>query len=117
MTGPDPRYFLGSGKAQELRELAHSSEADVILVDHALSPSQERNLERLLQCRVVDRVSLILDFFACNARKAPKANWKWSCAAQAHLSRLVRGWTHLSGRRAESACAARAKHSSKPTAV
>ena len=61
---PDPRYFLGSGKAQELRDVAHAQAAQVILVDHALSPSQERNLEKLIERRVLDRNGPILDIFA-----------------------------------------------------
>src|SRR6201988_3342992 len=65
---PDPRYFLGSGKAEELKGVAAHSAADVILVDHALSPSQERNLEKLTERRVLDRNSLILDIFAQRAR-------------------------------------------------
>src|SRR3984957_13079998 len=65
---PDPRYFLGSGKAEELKGAAAASQADVILVDHALSPSQERNLEKLTERRVLDRNGLILDIFAQRAR-------------------------------------------------
>jgi len=61
---PDPKYFIGTGKAGELKELVAASEADLVIVDHALSPAQERNLERLLECRVVDRSGLILDIFA-----------------------------------------------------
>src|SRR5580765_2506802 len=92
---PDPRYFLGSGKAQELRELAHSSAADVILVDHALSPSQERNLEKLTERRVLDRNGLILDIFAQRARSF-EGKLEVELAQLQHIaSRLVRGWTHL----------------------
>jgi GTP-binding protein HflX len=92
---PDPRYFLGSGKAQELKELAHSSEADVILVDHALSPSQERNLEKLTERRVLDRNGLILDIFAQRARSF-EGKLEVELAQLKHISsRLVRGWTHL----------------------
>jgi len=92
---PDPRYFLGSGKAQELRELAHASEADVILVDHALSPSQERNLEKLTERRVLDRNGLILDIFAQRARSF-EGKLEVELAQLKHISsRLVRGWTHL----------------------
>ena len=61
---PDPRYFVGSGKADELRSTAEQHAADIILVDHALSPSQERNLEKLTGRRVLDRNTLILDIFA-----------------------------------------------------
>ena len=92
---PDPRYFLGSGKAQELKGIAHESEADVILIDHALSPSQERNLEQLTERRVLDRNSLILDIFAQRARSF-EGKLEVELAQLKHIaSRLVRGWTHL----------------------
>jgi len=92
---PDPRYFLGSGKAEELRVIARDSEADVILVDHALSPSQERNLEKLIERRVLDRNGLILDIFAQRARSF-EGKLEVELAQLKHIgSRLVRGWTHL----------------------
>ena len=92
---PDPRFFLGSGKAEELRDVARASEADVILVDHALSPSQERNLEKLIERRVLDRNSLILDIFAQRARSF-EGKLEVELAQLKHIgSRLVRGWTHL----------------------
>jgi GTP-binding protein HflX len=92
---PDPRYFLGSGKAEELREAALNAQADVILVDHALSPSQERNLEKLIERRVLDRNGLILDIFAQRARSA-EGHVEVELAQLKHIaSRLVRGWTHL----------------------
>src|SRR6201990_3611744 len=65
---PDPRYFMGSGKAQELHDVVAASDAEIVLVDHALSPSQERNLEKLVGRRVLDRSGLILDIFAQRAR-------------------------------------------------
>ena len=92
---PDPRYFLGSGKAQELREVAHAQAAEVILIDHALSPSQERNLEKLIERRVLDRNGLILDIFAQRARSF-EGKLEVELAQLKHIaSRLVRGWTHL----------------------
>jgi GTPase len=92
---PDPRYFMGSGKAAELRDAAHASQADVILIDHALSPSQERNLEKLIERRVLDRNGLILDIFAQRARSA-EGQVEVELAQLKHIaSRLVRGWTHL----------------------
>ena len=92
---PDPRYFLGSGKAEELRAAAHETQADLILVDHALSPSQERNLEKLIERRVLDRNGLILDIFAQRARSA-EGHVEVELAQLKHIaSRLVRGWTHL----------------------
>jgi len=92
---PDSRYFLGSGKAEELRDIARESEADLILVDHALSPSQERNLEKLIERRVLDRNGLILDIFAQRARSF-EGKLEVELAQLKHIgSRLVRGWTHL----------------------
>jgi GTPase len=92
---PDPRYFMGSGKAEELRAACESNEADVVLVDHALSPSQERNLEKLTGRRVLDRNGLILDIFAQRARSF-EGKLQVELAQLKHISsRLVRGWTHL----------------------
>jgi GTP-binding protein HflX len=92
---PDPRFFMGSGKADEVRDAAVASSADVILVDHALSPSQERNLEEHVGRRVLDRNSLILDIFAQRARSF-EGKLEVELAQLKHIaSRLVRGWTHL----------------------
>ena len=92
---PIRAIFMGSGKAEELRELARATEADVILVDHALSPSQERNLEKLTERRVLDRNGLILDIFAQRARSF-EGKLEVELAQLKHIaSRLVRGWTHL----------------------
>jgi GTP-binding protein HflX len=92
---PDPRFFLGSGKAEELRIVAESHAADIVLVDHALSPGQERNLEKHVGRRVLDRNGLILDIFAQRARSA-EGKLEVELAQLKHLaSRLVRGWTHL----------------------
>ncbi len=92
---PDPRLFIGSGKAAEIRDLAAAHEADVVLVDRALSPSQERNLEELIGRRVLDRNSLILDIFAQRAR-SHEGKLEVELAQLKHLAtRLVRGWTHL----------------------
>ncbi len=92
---PDPRYFLGSGKAEEVRDAVRDSCAEVVLVDHALSPSQERNLEKLVGVRVLDRSALILDIFAQRAR-SHEGKLEVELAQLRHLaSRLVRGWTHL----------------------
>jgi GTPase len=92
---PDPRFFVGSGKADELREVARAQGADVILVDHALSASQERNLEEHVGRRVLDRNSLILDIFAQRARSF-EGKLEVELAQLKHLAtRLVRGWTHL----------------------
>ena len=92
---PDPRFFVGSGKAEEIRQVAVDCCADVVLVDHALSPSQERNLEKLVGLRVLDRNALILDIFAQRAR-SHEGKLEVELAQLRHLSsRLVRGWTHL----------------------
>ncbi|ROR32030.1 ribosome rescue GTPase HflX [Inmirania thermothiophila] len=92
---PDPRYFIGAGKAEEVRAQAAATGAELILVNHALSPSQERNLERLVGVRVLDRVGLILDIFAQRARTF-EGKLQVELAQLRHLStRLVRGWTHL----------------------
>jgi GTPase len=92
---PDPRFFVGSGKADELRATAQALGADVILVDHALTPSQERNLEQHIGLRVLDRNSLILDIFAQRARSF-EGKLEVELAQLKHLAtRLVRGWTHL----------------------
>jgi GTP-binding protein HflX len=91
----DPRYFIGSGKASEIAELVKQYKADVVLFNHALAASQERNLERLIECRVLDRTGLILDIFAQRARSF-EGKLQVELAQLKHLStRLVRGWTHL----------------------
>ena len=96
---PDPRYFVGSGKAEEIRLEAMAQNADVILVDHPLSPSQERNLEKLTSKRVLDRAGLILDIFAQRA-KSHEGKLEVELAQLKHIaSRLVRGWTHLERQR------------------
>jgi len=92
---PDPRFFVGSGKAEELKLAAEAHAADVILVDHPLSPSQERNLEAHTGRRVLDRSALILDIFAQRARSF-EGKLEVELAQLKHISsRLVRGWTHL----------------------
>ncbi len=92
---PDSRFFVGSGKAEELRVAAEGAGAEVILIDHALSPSQERNLEKLTGRRVLDRNGLILDIFAQRARSF-EGKLEVELAQLRHIStRLVRGWTHL----------------------
>ena len=92
---PDPKYFVGSGKAGEIADAVRAHAADVVLVNHDLSPAQERNLERLVECRVLDRTGLILDIFAQRARSF-EGKLQVELAQLEHLSsRLVRGWTHL----------------------
>ena len=92
---PDPKYFVGSGKAEEIRACADANNADVVLVDRTLTPSQERNLEKLTGRRVLDRNGLILDIFAQRARSF-EGKLQVELAQLSHLAtRLVRGWTHL----------------------
>ncbi len=92
---PEPKFFVGSGKADEIRMLAAEHCAEVVLIDHQLSPSQERNLEKLIGLRVLDRNALILDIFAQRAR-SHEGKLQVELAQLKHIaSRLVRGWTHL----------------------
>ncbi|MDQ1316316.1 MAG: GTPase [Pseudomonadota bacterium] len=96
---PDAALFVGSGKADEIAALVAASGADVAIFNHELSPAQERNLERRLHCRVIDRTSLILDIFARRAQSA-EGKLQVELAQLQHLStRLVRGWTHLERQR------------------
>ena len=96
---PDPRLFVGSGKAEEIRTAAIAHNADVVLFDHPLSPSQERNLEKLFERRVLDRSGLILDIFAQRAR-SHEGKLEVELAQLKHIAtRLVRGWTHLERQR------------------
>lgn len=89
------KFFVGSGKAEEIAEAVKLYNADVVIFNHALTPSQERNLEALCQCRVLDRTSLILDIFAQRAR-THEGKLQVELAQLRHLStRLIRGWTHL----------------------
>ncbi|MCD1628943.1 ribosome rescue GTPase HflX [Marinobacter shengliensis] len=92
---PNPRLFVGEGKLDEIRDAVAASEADVVLFNHALRPSQERNIERELKCRVLDRTGVILDIFAQRAR-THEGKLQVELAQLEHMStRLVRGWTHL----------------------
>jgi len=92
---PSPRLFVGEGKLEEIRDAVAANEADVVLFNHALSPSQERNIERELRCRVLDRTGVILDIFAQRAR-THEGKLQVELAQLEHMStRLVRGWTHL----------------------
>lgn len=92
---PDSRYFVGSGKVEEIRQYVEQQQVELVLFNHSLSPSQERNLESALKCRVLDRTGLILDIFAQRARSF-EGKLQVELAQLNHLStRLVRGWTHL----------------------
>jgi GTP-binding protein HflX len=96
---PNPRFYIGSGKADEIAEAVRALEADLVLVDHELTPVQERNLEKHLGTRVVDRAGLILDIFAQRAR-SHEGKLEVELAQLKHVAtRLVRGWTHLDAQR------------------
>lgn len=92
---PDSKYFAGTGKVEEIRQQALASNAALVIFNHDLSPSQERNLEKQLECRVVARTGLILDIFARRAR-SHEGKLQVELAQLKHMStRLIRGWTHL----------------------
>ena len=92
---PHARYFVGTGKAQEIADTVKALHADVVIFNHALSPAQQRNLEGLCECLVLDRTALILDIFAQRARTY-EGKLQVELAQLRHLStRLIRGWTHL----------------------
>lgn len=92
---PHSKYFVGEGKAEEIAQAVKATDAFVVLFNHALTPAQERNLERLCECRVIDRTGLILDIFAQRAR-THEGKLQVELAQLRHLAtRLVRGWTHL----------------------
>ena len=92
---PHAKYFVGTGKAEEIAQAVERCEADIVIFNHTLTPSQERNLESLIKCRVLDRTGLILDIFAQRARTY-EGKLQVELAQLSHLAtRLVRGWTHL----------------------
>ena len=94
-SAPDAKLFAGSGKVQEIGEALRAHEADIVVFNHVLAPGQQRNLERVLECMVIDRTALILDIFAQRAR-SHEGKLQVELAQLEHLStRLVRGWTHL----------------------
>jgi len=95
LANPNPKFFIGQGKLEELRERVQMHDAQLVIFNHALSPAQERNIEREIQCRVLDRTGLILDIFAQRAR-THEGKLQVELAQLDHMStRLVRGWTHL----------------------
>ena len=92
---PSPNHFVGSGKLEEIAAAVRAHKAQLVLFNHSLTPSQERNLEKEFQCRVLDRTGLILDIFAQRAR-SHEGKLQVELAQLQHLSsRLKRGWTHL----------------------
>lgn len=98
-SAPESKYFVGTGKAEEIRDTVQATGAQLVIFNHVLSPAQERNLERLVKCRVLDRTGLILDIFAQRARSF-EGKLQVELAVLKHLAtRLVRGWTHLERQR------------------
>ncbi|ASL27911.1 ribosome rescue GTPase HflX [Azotobacter chroococcum] len=92
---PSAKYLIGTGKVDELHDLVRTEQAELVIFNHILTPSQERNLERAFECRVLDRTGLILDIFAQRAR-THEGKLQVELAQLEHMStRLVRGWTHL----------------------
>jgi len=92
---PDAKFFVGTGKIEELSALVDTLEAPLVLFNHSLSPAQERNIEAATKCRVVDRTGLILDIFAQRAQSY-EGKLQVELAQLKHMStRLIRGWTHL----------------------
>ncbi|TXR54120.1 ribosome rescue GTPase HflX [Reinekea thalattae] len=94
-TTPHSKFFVGTGKLEEIRQAVKDTQADVVLFNHALSPSQERNVEAEIECRVLDRTGLILDIFAQRARTHEGKLQVELAQLQYQSTRLVRGWTHL----------------------
>ncbi|WP_369856852.1 ribosome rescue GTPase HflX [Candidatus Thalassolituus haligoni] len=92
---PDAKFFIGSGKVEEIHDLVHLHDCELVIFNHSLSPSQERNLERALKCRVLDRTGLILDIFAQRARTHEGKLQVELAQLQYQSTRLIRGWTHL----------------------
>lgn len=92
---PDAATYAGKGKVEEVAAVVAATQAHIVIFNHELSPAQERNLEKILKCRVIDRTSLILDIFALRAQSS-EGKLQVELAQLDHLAtRLVRGWTHL----------------------
>ncbi|OYU97739.1 MAG: GTPase HflX [Bacteroidetes bacterium B1(2017)] len=93
---PNPRTFIGEGKLQEITDYVEANEIDIVIFDDELTPSQLRNLEKVLKCKILDRSNLILDIFASRAKSAQAKYQVELAQAQYLLPRLTRMWTHLS---------------------
>jgi len=96
---PGAKYFVGSGKAEEIRDVVLATQAQLVIFNHVLTPAQERNVERLVNCRVLDRTGLILDIFAQRARSFEGKLQVELAFLKYQSTRLVRGWTHLERQR------------------
>lgn len=106
---PDPKFFIGSGKAEEIAVQVEALDIELVIFDHALSPAQERNLENILKCRVIDRTGLILDIFAQRAR-THEGKLQVELAQLDHLSsRLVRRHSNLDSQKGGSDCVVQVK--------
>ncbi|MFT5009103.1 MAG: GTP-binding protein HflX [Reinekea sp.] len=95
MTVPHSKFFIGAGKLEEIQQAVIAHEADLVLFNHALRPSQERNIEAAIECRVLDRTGLILDIFAQRARTHEGKLQVELAQLEYQSTRLIRGWTHL----------------------
>jgi GTP-binding protein HflX len=93
---PDPAFYIGKGKAEELAVIVENSQIDVVIFDDDLSPTQVRNLERILNRKIIDRSGLILDIFASRAKSRESKTQVELAQLQYMLTRLTRAWTHLS---------------------
>ncbi len=114
-SSPDAALFIGSGKAQELKLACEANDIELVIFNHALAPAQQRNLERVLERRVIDRTSLILDIFAQRARSHEGKLQVELAQLQYLATRLIRAWTHLERQKGGLGCAGQAKRSLKPT--
>ena len=94
-----PKTFIGSGKLNEVREFVQNEEIDMVIFDDELTPSQLRNVEREMKCRILDRTNLILDIFAGRAQTAHAKTQVELAQYQYLLPRLTRMWTHLERQR------------------
>ena len=111
---PSAKFLIGSGKVEELHDLVKEGEAELVIFNHTLTPSQERNLERALECRVLDRTGLILDIFAQRAYPRGQAAGRTG-AARTHEHAAGRGWTHLERQKGGIGLRGRVKPSWRPT--
>jgi GTP-binding protein HflX len=111
MTVPHSKFFIGAGKLEEIQQAVIAHEADLVLFNHALRPSQERNIEAAIECRVLDRTGLILDIFAQRARTHEGKLQVELAQLEYQSTRLIRGWTHLDRERAVLVCVVRVKPS------
>ena len=107
---PDAKYFIGKGKAHEIKSAVLALDAEAVIINHNLSVAQARNLEQLFKCKVIDRTELILDIFA--ARRVALKKLQVELAQLEHLrSHLVKGWSHFERQKGVLVCVGQAKRS------